>query len=104
MSSLVLTELLVPLYRTGRSKEAENLAELITNFPNMEIVPLSSEIAMEAARLRAKYKIRTPDAIHAATALKSRAKVLLTNDKHFLVLTDEIEVILLKNLLPSIVA
>lgn len=104
VSSLVLTELLVPLYRTGRSKEAENLAELITNFPNMEIVPLSSEIAMEAARLRAKYKIRTPDAIHAATALKSRAKVLLTNDKHFLVLTDEIEVILLKNLLPSIVA
>jgi len=104
MSSLVLTELLVPLYRTGRSKEAENLAELLTNFPNMEIVTLSSEIAMEAARIRARYKIRTPDAIHAATALKSRAQVLVTNDKHFLALTDEIEVILLRNLLPSVVA
>ena len=101
ISSLVLAELLVPLYRTDRSKEANSLAELIDNFPNIEIVPLSSEIALEAARLRAKYTIRTPDAIHAATALKGKAQILLTNDKHFLALTDEIQVILIKDLLPS---
>ena len=102
ISSLVFTELLIPLYRTDRSKEAKSLAELIANFPNIEIFPLSLEIALEAARLRAKYTIRTPDAIHAATALKGKAQILLTNDKHFLTLTDEIKVILIKDLLPSV--
>ena len=37
-----------------------------------------------AARLRAVHGLRTPDAIHAATALESGAMGIITNDKAFL--------------------
>ena len=44
---------------------------------------------MEAARLRARYGLRTPDAIHGATALLGQADGILTNDKNFNHLANE---------------
>ena len=41
---------------------------------------LSSEVAVEAARLRAEYSIPTPDAIQLGTALQQNAAAFLTND------------------------
>ncbi len=44
---------------------------------------LDSDIAIEAARLRCKYAdLPTADAIIAATAIKSSANFVLTDDKH----------------------
>ena len=88
MSSLVFAELLVPAYREKDPKRAEDLIRILTNFPNLEVVNLSPEISDEAARLRALYRIRTPDAIHAATAIKSKAHGIITNDNDFLRLKD----------------
>ena len=36
---------------------------------------------MKAAQLRAKHSLRTPDSIHAATAILAKADGILTNDK-----------------------
>jgi predicted nucleic acid-binding protein len=44
---------------------------------------------VEASRLRALYGLRTPDAIHAATALRSSADGILSNDKRLSRLTAE---------------
>jgi predicted nucleic acid-binding protein len=41
---------------------------------------LTADISAEAARLRAQYGLRTPDAIHGATALAGGADGILTND------------------------
>ncbi len=41
------------------------------------------QILREAARLRAITKLRTPDAIHAATALQIGCALFVTNDKGF---------------------
>jgi predicted nucleic acid-binding protein len=46
----------------------------------LKILPLSTEIAEEAASLRTIYNIHTPDAIQMATAIKSNASFFLTND------------------------
>jgi predicted nucleic acid-binding protein len=92
MSSLVFAELLVPAYKAGKKQEAKRLQQVLTNFPNLEIVPLTSTIAAEAARLRAGYSIRTPDAIHLATAIERNAAGFVTNDKNLQRLQDELPI------------
>ena len=95
MSSLVFTELLVPAYRADDITTVNTLSRLLINFPNIKTVPVSNEISIEAARLRAIFGMRTPDAIHAATALKMDADAIITNDKDFLKLREHIDIILL---------
>lgn len=46
----------------------------------MRLIPLDTAIAAAAADLRARYHLRTPDAIQIATAMAAGAEALLTND------------------------
>ncbi len=48
-------------------------------FDSLAIVPLDDAVKEETIRLRRQYRIKTPDAIIAATAL-TQAAALLTND------------------------
>ena len=89
LANLAFAELLVPLFRSGEPRAAAGLANRIFNFRNLEVVTLTTEISIEAARLRAEYSLRTPDAIHAATAIITQASGILTNDKRLAVLTSE---------------
>ena len=45
--------------------------------------PLTTEVLERAAQLRANFGIKTPDAIHAATALIRNAALFLSNDDGF---------------------
>jgi hypothetical protein len=47
------------------------------------LVPITQPILREAARLRATTKLRTPDAIHPATALHTGCVQFVTNDAAF---------------------
>jgi len=89
MANLVFAELLVPLYRSGDPQAAAGLSKRLINFRNLEVITLTTEISMEAARLRADHGLRTPDAIHGATAIITQASGILTNDKRLKVLTQE---------------
>ena len=84
LSTLVFAELLVPAFRLNKTQLCQKIIRSLSNFPNLKIVPVSSDISIDAARLRANYGIRTPDAIHLATALASSAEGLITNDKALL--------------------
>jgi len=81
MSSLVFAELLVPLYRAGDRQAAAGLVSRLSSFSNLRVHDTDAETAVMAARLRAGYGLRTPDAIHAATAMMARADGILTNDR-----------------------
>jgi predicted nucleic acid-binding protein len=81
ISSLVFAELLVPAFRSGETERAEKIVHILSHFPNLKVIPLSTVISVAAAKLRSVYKLRTPDAIHAATAMESGAQGLITNDK-----------------------
>jgi len=83
ISTLVFTELLVPAYRTKEYKYAEKIVHILSNFPNLATIPLNTKIATAAAKLRAMHGLRTPDAIHIATALETRSSGIITNDKGF---------------------
>lgn len=84
MSSLMSAELLVPADQVGDDARAGSLLRLLSDFPNLHIVPSSTEISAEAARLPADRGLRTPDAIHLATALGSNADGVVTNDRQWL--------------------
>ena len=81
ISSLVFAELLVPLYRVGNDKAAAGLFSQVADFTNLTVHELDAETAAMAAKLRAEHGLRTPDAIHAATALMTEADGILTNDR-----------------------
>jgi predicted nucleic acid-binding protein len=48
-----------------------------------KVVELSSEIAASAARFRARYRLKLPDAVQVASALAIGADVLVTHDDDF---------------------
>jgi predicted nucleic acid-binding protein len=48
---------------------------------NLTVSPITSRIADRAADLRSRYNLRTPDALHVATAIDTQADAFLTNDK-----------------------
>lgn len=79
-SELSLLELTVLPLRLGRQDVADDYELLLTNFPHLELVPVSREILLEAAALRAAYGLRTPDAVHLATAIISQVPAVITND------------------------
>ncbi len=81
-STITLLEVLVHPIRNGDTKLAQKYRDLLVQPGGfIKMVPLSKEIAEEAARLRATSKIQTPDSIQMATAIKSSASFFLTNDK-----------------------
>ena len=47
----------------------------------MNLIPIDAPIAEKAAELRAKYLIKTPDALQLATVILSVCEAFLTNDK-----------------------
>lgn len=93
-STVVLTEILVQPYRNENLPQAEAFYGLLTTLPNLEWVPPSLPIANLAAALRASYRMQTPDALIAATAVLCRASAFLTNDPIFRRITS-LEVLIL---------
>lgn len=80
-SELTLLELTVQPLQLGRQDVADDYEVLLDYFPHLELFPVSREILLDAAALRARQKLRTPDAIQVATALRADATLAVTNDK-----------------------
>ena len=99
-STITLLEVLVLPYRLGYYKLVEKYCEILLNAKNMSIYPVINDIAIESAKLRAKYGMRTPDAIQVATAVYAGASYFLTNDRR-LKKIKEIKVITLDDLMTS---
>jgi predicted nucleic acid-binding protein len=80
-SELTLLELIVKPLQLGRQDAADDYETLLSYFPNLELEPISRAILLDAAALRARYRLRTPDAIQLATGLHSGATLAITNDE-----------------------
>jgi predicted nucleic acid-binding protein len=97
-SELTLLELIVKPLQLGRQDAADDYETRLSHFPNLELEPISRAILLEAAALRARYRLRTPDAIQLATAFKSGATLAITNDETWKLIAG-IESLLLTDLL-----
>jgi predicted nucleic acid-binding protein len=82
-STVTMTELLVRPYRTLEESKVRQIYDLLLTYPNLRWITPDLEIADLAARLRAKHRLETPDALQAATAVHAGATLLVTNDASF---------------------
>ncbi len=79
-SELTLLELTVKPLQLGRQDIADDYEMLLGYFPNLQLEPISRNILMDAAGIRARYRLRTPDSIQLATGLSAGATLAVTND------------------------
>lgn len=93
-SIISLTEI---LSFPGAADKEEDLIQEFILIPNLEIIDVNSEIAIEAARIRRDYKFRLPDAVQLATAKIGKAQAFITNDDR-LGKFKELRIIMLKKI------
>jgi predicted nucleic acid-binding protein len=79
-SSVTLLEVLVKPLREGQNAIAEQYRNILTTAAGIELFDITTAIAEQAAQLRARYNIKTPDAIQIATSIEIGANYFLTND------------------------
>ena len=80
-SGLTLLETLVQPYRVGNAVLAERYEALLTRSRGLHLVEITRAVCRVAAHLRAAHTLKTPDALHLATALLAKCPVFLTNDR-----------------------
>ena len=96
--TITMTELLVHPYLEQDEERVNAFFALLSGYPNLEWIAPDLQIADTAARFRAQYRLRTPDALQAATAAQSGATALIANDSAF-ARVDAFEILLLDDLL-----
>jgi len=82
-STLTLLEILVQPYRRKKDDLVLKFYALLTTYPNLTWVPMTLNVADQAAKLRAEHGLKTPDAIQAASAISCNADGFVCNDKVF---------------------
>ena len=81
-SDLIFMEtLVIPLRNTDTF--LINAYEQLLLSSEMQLIPINQSVLRQAATLRATTNLKTPDAIHAATALSVNCTQFITNDKGF---------------------
>jgi len=100
-SELALAELLVIPFRHADASEEQRCRAIFRASPGVELQPVSIAVLEGVARLRAALStVRTPDAIHIATAQLAGCDFFVTNDAH-LRAVGELPVVLLSALSAS---
>jgi len=95
-----MLEVLVQPHRDSDEERIDTFYALLSTYPHLVWIDTNLEIADRAAQLRAKFNLRTPDAIQAATAIVSSSTGFISNDRVFRRVPD-LDVIILDDLLES---
>ena len=98
VSTIVLTEILYYPLKLGHTTLAHHYTTLLSTSTSFNMVAVDPIIAYRAAALRTMYALRTPDAIHLATAIEASCDAFLTNDKQ-LKRVQDIQILLLDDLI-----
>ena len=81
-SELVVAETLVRPIREGHA-DLEAAFRAVFAAPEVDLIPATRELWDDTAHLRAETGLKTPDALHAATALRAGCALFITNDTDF---------------------
>lgn len=80
VSTVTIAEVLTRPLQAGDEALARRYRALLESW---RVAPPDADIAESAARLRAAYRLKLPDAVQAATALALDADALVTHDRDF---------------------
>lgn len=98
-SELTLLETLVFPLKNANSILVRDYEQLLLS-SEIQLVPITQSVLRTAANLRANTNLKTPDAIHAATAISEGCTLFLTNDNGFRNIPN-LSVIILSDVLAS---
>ena len=79
-SVITLTEVLTRPFKLGNANLAQEYRDILLHSGEFRLLPVTSRLAESAADLRARYNLRTPDALHVAASIDARCDAFLTND------------------------
>jgi len=96
-SVITLTEVLVQPLRQNNQNLADQYRHLLFSGVNFKLLPINPLVAEIAAKLRAKYNLRMPDALQISTALENGCDAFLCNDKNLKRVT-ELKILILDEL------
>ena len=77
-SALLLPELLI---KPTKIQKAAELQALNAGLARLELVPISLAVATSAVTMGVTYGLKTPDALHLASAVNAGANTFLTNNR-----------------------
>lgn len=77
-SAITVYQVLAEAYRHGQDERAREIGKILTVHPGLSIVPVTPEIATQAAEVRAQLGGSTERAIQIATALIGGADLFVT--------------------------
>ncbi|MBN8727127.1 MAG: PIN domain-containing protein [Xanthomonadales bacterium] len=80
ITTVTLAEVLTGPLKAGEGALAQRCAAVLESW---RVVELDAGIARTAARLRARYSLKLPDAVQLASALAINAHALVTHDRDF---------------------
>lgn len=78
---ITISEVLIKPLMEKKIELADEYKNVINSFPNLTVLEINQHIATLAASLKAKYRIKLPDAIQIAGALMGGAELFISNDK-----------------------
>lgn len=78
-SELAIAETLVRPIRDG-NRELEVAFRSVFGASKVQVEPVTRQLWEATARLRAETGLKTPDALHAATAMQAECLLFITND------------------------
>jgi predicted nucleic acid-binding protein len=96
-TTITLAEILTKAEQEADAQVAIDYEMYLTLFPNLTLLPVDVPLARAAARIRAQFRLKLPDAIQVAAAALARADVLITNDRDLQKKVSEPVVILLSD-------
>ncbi len=80
-SELTLSEVLVAPFRKGDAALAAVYREFLEDSGAFVLRPAARETWVRASLYRAQSRLKTPDALHIATAVEAECSLFLTHDK-----------------------
>jgi predicted nucleic acid-binding protein len=98
-SELLIMETLVRPLRDNNQLLLDDYERFLT-LGSVRLLPINQSLLREAAQLRATINLRTPDAIHVATAINRGCTLFLSNDRGLRRISN-LSVVILQDVLES---
>jgi predicted nucleic acid-binding protein len=83
ISTVTLAEVLAGPLRAANELLTGQYREALTRSSGWRVMAFDADLAVDAARMRAVYRLRLPDAMLVATAIRAGAAALVTHDRAF---------------------
>ena len=80
LSAVSAAELLIRPVRAGGA-DLTFMHTFLRGFPNLHVLPVDLDVALQTANIRALTRLPLPDAILSATAILSGCEAVVTNDR-----------------------